>query len=69
MGEAVSCGWPFHHQPGCEECAEWERKHGEAITLYMDSLAEIKAQMYAERAARLRITPATARALEQPGSE
>lgn len=63
----MSCGWPFHHDPKCEECKQWESKHGEAITQYMDSLAEIKARQRADRAARRRTTPRGVNASEPPG--
>ena len=58
----MSCGWPFHHDTGCEECKQWEEMYGENLTQYMDTLAEIRAAARAEQAAKRRTTRATGNA-------
>lgn len=56
---AGSCGWPFHRDRECEECQQWEAKYGEALTIYMDTLSEMRAAARAAVVARRKTTPPT----------
>lgn len=47
----VSCGWPFHNQPGCAECQAWESKYGDDLTAWLDQKKEIRAAAKAARQA------------------
>ena len=49
----MSCGWPFHHDPECAECKQWEQKYGENLNEWLDQKREIRA---AAKAARRRTT-------------
>lgn len=52
----MSCDWPWHNQPGCSSCRDYEAMYGDNITRHIDQLVEnrIKAQAWnaAQRAAR-----------------
>lgn len=61
----MSCGWPFHHDPKCEECKQWEMKYGKNLNDWLDQRAEIRA---AAKDARRKTTPRGVSAPEQPGS-
>ena len=62
----MSCGWPFHNKPGCEECQKWETMYGQNLTDWLDQRAEIRA---AAKAARHKTTQAGGSAPVQPGGE
>lgn len=62
---ATSCGWPFHSDPKCEECAKWESKYGENLTEWLDQKKEIRA---AALVARRKTMQAGVNAQEQQGS-
>jgi hypothetical protein len=61
----MSCGWPFHSDPECQECKQWEAKYGENLTTWLDQRAEIRD---AAKAARRRITPVGVTVCAQPAS-
>ena len=61
----MSCGWPFHNDPECQECKQWEQKYGKNLTEWIDQRAEVRA---AAKAARRRTTPRGANASEPPAS-
>ena len=61
----MSCGWPFHHDTTCEECATWETKYGGSLDNWLEQKQEIRA---AAKAARHKTTPPGVNAPVQPGS-
>ena len=63
MSGTSSCGWPFHNNPACEECAQWETKYGQNLNDWLDQKKEIRA---AALAARRKTTQAGESASEQP---
>ena len=68
IAEPELCNWPFHHEPGCKECAEWDKTHSQALEDYLVSLEIRQAARRAERAARRKTMQAGASAPEPPAS-
>lgn len=38
----ADCGWPFHNQPGCPSCEQWERLAGKNLDDWLAAKAESK---------------------------
>lgn len=55
----IDCGWPFHSDPTCAKCDEYERLYGEGVDEWLRQKQEIRASARAERAARRKTTPPT----------
>lgn len=55
----MSCGWPFHNDPKCEECQAWEVKYGENLDHWLKVRTEVLAAARAERAASRKTTQPT----------
>ena len=60
MGEGMtSCGWPFHLDPDCTECKDWERRYGEGVDEWMKQRSEVLAAAKDVRRAQSKDTGAT----------
>lgn len=63
------CHWPFHNQPACKQCAEYERLYGEGVDEWLIQKQEIRQAARAAKAAQLREpTPRGVSAPVQPDS-
>lgn len=47
-----ACGWPFHSQPGCPDCAYYELLYSDGVDQWLQQKAEIREAAKRERMER-----------------
>jgi len=55
----MSCGWPFHNDPDCQECKQWEDRYSQNLDDWLAVKAEVQEAARVARAARRKTTKRT----------
>ena len=44
MSGEPDCSWPFHREPGCEQCYEYDRLYEQALADFLQQQARRKSR-------------------------